>query len=196
MQTLWHIKCPALVTSRPGQARLPTANCQLWPYVAINQTSRGCSGCHYQPVISRQIDAPTVNIIAGRAPAQFDAAARDVPNDICRVYTMFVFSTAASSRVLQLYVDGPAPSGAFTHYSTALLFASLSMCQSVSCSDLEITTSLTKRAPEPRLSIGVSQDGQKFTRDLTVKSVSLNVEEREEQVNLYINLEICMSIYI
>lgn len=55
--------------------------------------------------------------------------------------------------------------------TTALLFASLSMCQSVSCSDLEITTSLTKRAPEPRLSIGVSQDGQKFTRDLTVKSV-------------------------
>lgn len=76
--------------ARPGK----TANCQLWPYVAINQTSRGCSGCHYQPVISRQIGAPTVNIIAGRAPAQFDAAARDVPNDICRVYTMFVFSTA------------------------------------------------------------------------------------------------------
>lgn len=63
-------------------------DCQLWPYVAINQTSRGCSGCHYQPVISRQIDAPTVNIIAGRAPAQFDAAARDVPNDICRVYNV------------------------------------------------------------------------------------------------------------
>ncbi|XP_030387236.1 uncharacterized protein LOC115633875 [Scaptodrosophila lebanonensis] len=36
--------------------------------------------------------------------------------------------------------------------------------------DLEITTSLTKRAPEPRLSIGVSQDGKKFTSDLTVKS--------------------------
>ncbi|XP_017839057.1 uncharacterized protein LOC108597158 isoform X2 [Drosophila busckii] len=36
--------------------------------------------------------------------------------------------------------------------------------------DLEITTSLTKRAPEPRLAIGVSQDGQKFTQDLTVKS--------------------------
>lgn len=72
--------------------------------------------------------------------------------------------------------------------TTALLFASLSMCQSVSCSDLEITTSLTKRAPEPRLSIGVSQDGQKFTRDLTVKSVSRERERR--QVNLYINLDI------
>ncbi|XP_034650159.1 uncharacterized protein LOC117889795 [Drosophila subobscura] len=48
--------------------------------------------------------------------------------------------------------------------------------------DLEITTSLTKRAPEPRLSIGVSQDGQKFTRDLTVKSgtpltMEINLDE-------------------
>ncbi|XP_051860375.1 uncharacterized protein LOC117570133 isoform X1 [Drosophila albomicans] len=48
--------------------------------------------------------------------------------------------------------------------------------------DLEITTSLTKRAPEPRLSIGVSQDNQKFTRDLTVKSgtpltMEINLDE-------------------
>ncbi|XP_016989480.1 uncharacterized protein LOC108051771 [Drosophila rhopaloa] len=48
--------------------------------------------------------------------------------------------------------------------------------------DLEITTSLTKRAPEPRLQIGVSQDGQKFTRDLTVKSgtpltMEINLDE-------------------
>ncbi|XP_017867975.1 PREDICTED: uncharacterized protein LOC108616950 [Drosophila arizonae] len=48
--------------------------------------------------------------------------------------------------------------------------------------DLEITTSLTKRAPEPRLSIGVSQDGQKFTQDLTVKSgtpltMEINLDE-------------------
>lgn len=164
--------------ARPGK----TANCQLWPYVAINQTSRGCSGCHYQPVISRQIDAPTVNIIAGRAQAQFDAAARDVPNDICRVYTMFVFSTAdlrPPVRESFNYMWACFQVGRLL-ITTALLFASLSMCQSVSCSDLEITTSLTKRAPEPRLSIGVSQDGQKFTRDLTVKSVSLNREEREK----------------
>lgn len=103
---------------------------------------------------------------------------------------MFVFSTAdlrASPRVLQLHICEP-PLNGRSLITTALLFPSLSMCQSVSCSDLEITTSLTKRAPEPRLSIGVSQDGQKFTRDLTVKSVSLNVVE--EQVNLYINLDI------
>ncbi|XP_036330244.1 uncharacterized protein LOC118742349 isoform X1 [Rhagoletis pomonella] len=34
--------------------------------------------------------------------------------------------------------------------------------------DLEITTSLTERAPEPRLSIGVNQNGKKVTGDLTV----------------------------
>ncbi|XP_067629629.1 uncharacterized protein qsm isoform X2 [Eurosta solidaginis] len=34
--------------------------------------------------------------------------------------------------------------------------------------DLEITTSLTERAPEPRLSIGVTQNGKKVTGDLTV----------------------------
>lgn len=155
------------LSHKPSQAR---PGCQLWPYVAINQTSRGCSGCHYQSVISRQIDAPTVNIIAGRAPAQFDAAARDAPNDICRVYTMFVFSTADLRPPVRESFNYIHQLGRLL-ITTALLFASLSMCQSVSCSDLEITTSLTKRAPEPRLSIGVSQDGQKFTRDLTVKSV-------------------------
>ncbi|XP_013119004.1 uncharacterized protein LOC106096033 [Stomoxys calcitrans] len=34
--------------------------------------------------------------------------------------------------------------------------------------DLEITTSLTERAPEPRLAIGVSQNGKRVTGDLTV----------------------------
>lgn len=53
------------------------------------------------------------------------------------------------------------------------------------CRDLEITTSLTKRAPEPRLSIGVSQDGQKFTQDLTVKSVGRYT---------YIHTHMCTSL--
>ncbi|XP_037818418.1 uncharacterized protein LOC119608178 [Lucilia sericata] len=34
--------------------------------------------------------------------------------------------------------------------------------------DIEITTSLTKKAPEPRLAIGVSQNGKRVTGDLTV----------------------------
>lgn len=34
--------------------------------------------------------------------------------------------------------------------------------------DLEITTSLTERAPEPRLSIGVTQNGRRVNGDLTV----------------------------
>lgn len=34
--------------------------------------------------------------------------------------------------------------------------------------DLEITTSLTEKAPEPRLAIGVSQNGKRVTGDLTV----------------------------
>ncbi|KAH8411016.1 hypothetical protein KR222_006501, partial [Zaprionus bogoriensis] len=54
--------------------------------------------------------------------------------------------------------------------------------------DLEITTSLTKRAPEPRLSIGVSQDGQKFTRDLTVKSgtpLTMEINLDDDSASVY-----------
>lgn len=53
--------------------------------------------------------------------------------------------------------------------------------------DLEITTSLTERAPEPRLSIGVNQNGKKVTGDLTVTpgtplTMEINLDRDSAQV--------------